>query len=576
MRNIIIVNISALPMETPSVLQFASDIGDFSGQYTNEAPIKYLLSYIKTKNAAADLIIAVTTPEAEPAFQNFKGVVKKYSEEIGCKNPTITPVLAAENEMENAVNQITQLFSEGDNAYIDTTGGFRNSSYLLMAVVRVLEYSGIGLAKAVYAQRHGEKRIEDVTSLYKMFDLINAVNSFSQIGDSRQLEEYFKYHDNEVVKRTISAMNDFSDEISLCRTSKLDDVLKNLNSCLSELSELDTDSKDIILLQRLSNTIQRKFGYSNNKIEYPDIVKWCLDNKMIQQAVTIYVEKMPEYFYKKKYYIVSEEKLESIRSKNESSHNDFYYELFYSNFLIDFGFESDKITGIISNVAKCAKSGNHPLRKFNSSQNTSQLVLEALTDCIDYESFARRTSHKSFRKYEFGSVASELKRFFKIKNAFYFDKKLRNMEEIQKRLEKYPEVAVIIKEKQYSYPNTIEGFIVSIDNNKPLSNAIFHPDLKPKFEDNHLNVIEYITNNTTGTIFKLTDKLSKQELQSIFRDIYYAKTFIRNRLNHASEESSPVDELKEYFGTNGYQVDSELNVNAINEFLYKAINKLKL
>lgn len=29
-------------------------------------------------------------------------------------------------------------------------------------------------------------------------------------------------------------------------------------------------------------------------------------------------------------------------------------------------------------------------------------------------------------------------------------------------------------------------------------------------------------------------------------------------------------------GINGYQVDSELNVNAINEFLYKAINKLKL
>ena len=122
----------------------------------------------------------------------------------------------------------------------------------------------------------------------------------------------------------------------------------------------------------------------------------------------------------------------------------------------------------------------------------------------------------------------------------------------------------------------LEGFIGSINNNKPLSKAIFHPDLIQKYEDNHLSCLEAISDNITETDYNLSDKLSKQQLQNIFRDIYYAKAFIRNKLNHASEEESTTEEMNEYFKINGYPVDNELNVRTIREFLSNAIQKLEL
>ena len=74
----------------------------------------------------------------------------------------------------------------------------------------------------------------------------------------------------------------------------------------------------------------------------------------------------------------------------------------------------------------------------------------------------------------------------------------------------------------------------------------------------------------------LTAKLERKELQSIFNDIYFAKTFIRNKLNHASEDEVLSDEMKTYFASFGYPVDTEYDVGSISRFLYTAIGKLKL
>lgn len=577
MRNIIITNISALPTKEPQESVFISDIGEFSGKYTNEAPIKYLMSYLKNKDEKTDIIIAVRTTEAIPAYELFEKVVKKYAEETEIPEPEIIPIETSEDELEKTIDDIIRLVNNKDSILIDTTGGFRNSSYLLMALVRFLEYAGIGLTKAIYARYHDEKKIVDITDTYKMFDLINAVNTFSIMGNSRELERYFASIENEAVKQTIAAMNNFSDEISLCRTSKLDTVLKSLNDSLNILSTLESDSKDVIMLKSLSEKIRNKFG-CNNKIEYPDVVKWCLDNKMIQQAVTIYVEKIPEYFYKKGYFSVSDKRFADAQTKNESSHNDFYYELFYSNFLVDLISGSDKVSSFFAEIAQFIKDNSvqKNLSSFNSSKSPIQLVLDALIECNDYDTFRSRTTNKSFNKFEFDTISNELKRFFKVRNAFYSNNKLRTESDIEKRLDKIPEVAQIVDNNKFSYPNSISGFIETINNNKPLCKAIFHPDSVTGYENSHLTCLDAITDDIKGADFRLTDKLSKWQLQSIFRDIYYAKTFIRNKLNHASDDESSADELKDYFRINGYQVDTELSVSTISEFLYNAINKLEL
>ena len=351
MANIIITNISTLSND-PKLWQYSSDLGIIDGVNTNEAPVKYLIRYIAKNNQKIDKIIAVTTNEAEPALDALKASLKCFP--ISTPEPFM--IKFKENKFAETIREVSNEFNSGDHVFIDTTGGFRNSSYFLMCVARILEYSGTDLIKAVYSKFEKDNpdnnRIIDVTDLYNMYDLINAVDAFTNYGNSHGLEQYFKDTDEPAVKEVISAMNAFSDMISLCRTSELSGILSKLNSSLDKLSKTDTDKADIILLKTLIPAVREKFYMKNKRIEYPDIVRWCLDNRFIQQAVTIYVERMPEYFFSKNYITISDKMSDKIKTEKANSHFDINYEMFYNYF----AGQDNKKTRDFSLPSDCRKS----------------------------------------------------------------------------------------------------------------------------------------------------------------------------------------------------------------------------
>lgn len=210
--------------------------------------------------------------------------------------------------------------------YIDTTESFRNASYILLAVVRILEYSGIHCVKAVYSNYHASpRRIEDVTNAYRLFDLINAANSFTAFGNSTELERFFREKDTPRIRRVVAAMKDFSKAVAMCRTSGLDGILAEMNESLSEIDAMEPRTEEEVLFCSISGLIRQKFGIPSpgGKIEYPEIIRWCLSNQMIQQAVTIYIEKIPAYLLEKRYFTVSE----AIRAHAEANRGvyDFAY-----------------------------------------------------------------------------------------------------------------------------------------------------------------------------------------------------------------------------------------------------------
>ena len=353
MANIIITNLSKLRSDSTDN-EYISELDNIKvvGKNTNDAPVKYLIRHITDKGEAVNKIIVVTTPEAKTALEAFKETVKPFFDEEENIENIVDEVDAKDGEFTETINKITKKFSSGDCAYIDTTGGFRNSSYILMCVVRILEYSGIRLKKAVYSFFE-TKKISDVTHVYGMYDLINAVDAFTNYGNSYGLDRYFRHTEEPAVKEVINAMNEFSENISLCRTSGLSDILNRLNVSLEKLSETQSDSAGIILLKSLIDTVRDKFYMKGNTIEYPDIIRWCLDNRLIQQAVTIYVERMPEYFYKKGYFTVTTKKLKEIEAKKENSHFDISYKMFYNSFMqADKNIPVRKLFNAVSNECK--------------------------------------------------------------------------------------------------------------------------------------------------------------------------------------------------------------------------------
>ncbi|MBP3760161.1 MAG: hypothetical protein J6I55_01565 [Ruminococcus sp.] len=72
------------------------------------------------------------------------------------------------------------------------------------------------------------------------------------------------------------------------------------------------------------------------------------------------------------------------------------------------------------------------------------------------------------------------------------------------------------------------------------------------------------------------EMLTNEKMQTILRDLIFAKSFIRNRLNHAGDEDTDDEELRKYFSSHGYNISSDMSVNEIKEFIFKAIENIKI
>lgn len=442
-----------------------------------------------------------------------------------------------------------------------------------MAVIRVLEYSGISVSKAIYSKfsrnKEGANRIVDVTGQYRMFELINSVNSFSNFGNSYELEAFFSFSDNEAIKETISAMNDFSDAIAVCRTADLSAILERLNNALELLQNTRSESVDMLLFQQLISLIRQKFYMENNRLEYPSIVRWCLDNRLIQQAVTIYVEKMPEYFFKKGIITVSESEIESLKTTIDKQRFDLFYKLFYDSFLT-YSPESK-----LYNLLKRVVSQHDPKRHSQFDRSPESRICRSLVECNDSDSFLRNTSRKEFSDFRLNEMRADLKRFFKLRNIIYPDSNEGNAvptELLVPKLKDFHEYAEMISNKTHTVQKNRESFIKYLSNNRDLCTLITSNGGEG-YTEKRLNCIENLS-DLDNNAYSIAEDIPVEELQTILRDIYFAKIFLRNKLNHASKNDFSDDEICGYFSSFGYQVEREMSVSEIREFMYKAIGRL--
>ena len=82
-------------------------------------------------------------------------------------------------------------------------------------------------------------------------------------------------------------MERLTETITLCRTSQMEERLKEFNTALADAEECADP-----LMRTLLPVFREKFG---RKLTTPGLIKWCVENGMIQQALTIYKERIPTY-----------------------------------------------------------------------------------------------------------------------------------------------------------------------------------------------------------------------------------------------------------------------------------------
>lgn len=256
------------------------------GTQTNDAPVRYLL---QAHHNVQKIICVVTTQARETIWDYFQNIVREAAPKA-----EIISVQYEEDEnfSEKAIPAVLEHTQSDDDIFLDVTGGFRNANMYLLLLSRVLSYKGIHTAGAVYSNFQ-TKTVEDISHLIKLFDLVGGMQELTSFGNVRTLRSYYDQQarrnppGSKTITNLLSSMERLTETITLCRTRQIEERLNQFNAALT-----DAENCEDPLMRTLLPVFREKFG---RKMTIPGLIKWCVENGMIQQALTIYKERIPTY-----------------------------------------------------------------------------------------------------------------------------------------------------------------------------------------------------------------------------------------------------------------------------------------
>ena len=271
------------------------------------------------------------------------------------------------------------------NVYVDMTGGFRSIPMYLLFILNILEKRGIVIKKILYSQMdysEGVVNVDDLTLLLKTQNFTNGIHEFIKFGSAQELSEYLITGLNEdtlpeyrrIIKEFVDSVENFAEAITISNRNQFEQAIGDIKATWMELEktevaneEIDNEEpeemddedvvdKEAVKLKKLeARKKQRKINllktfepriHSEYKLVWDNpnhlsYIKWCLDHNFIQQALTLYIELIPEILFEKNEYGAILECIneESLRKSYDGGVYKFEYSLLNQ---ADFSVESRK------------------------------------------------------------------------------------------------------------------------------------------------------------------------------------------------------------------------------------------
>ncbi|MBO5989565.1 MAG: hypothetical protein J6Q03_08845 [Paludibacteraceae bacterium] len=322
--NILITNISAFPY---NVTEFEyevridnCEVEKIKAKHTNESILKCLtyLGDVK-KNGGINKIIALVSQKTLndrdvrfdncTAFEYFKNVAFTsfgFMPEI--VEVKIETEEQKERELHLVINEICSNISGDDVVYIDAAGGKRTTTNVIQLVTNILEYKGIENPLTLYSDiQNNPKFITDTKAFEQLTDLADAFNEFMTSGKSNILQKCIRESKTseqslEQYDALVTSMSEFSDKIKLGKVDDLETTLVKLREGIEQCEKNKGDNIESVIVNQFLPIIKQKFfGESEERrVDYIKIVDWCLENDLLQQALTIFTEKIPISIFEKK------------------------------------------------------------------------------------------------------------------------------------------------------------------------------------------------------------------------------------------------------------------------------------
>lgn len=289
----------------------------FEGAQTNDAPVKYLIARAAENGCLIRKILCIVTRQVKEkqGFERFQQMVSGYIYsdqrlkevyrkeeiefcEITCSDLGRETSVRAAEVYQQIASQTSFCRGTETEVYIDYTGGLRDISFLMTVIIRYLEYHDIFCKEIVYSNWY-DRKIHSIHCIYDMFQLLNGVSQFVSTGNAELLQACYEKEGDRDTRELLEQIVRFSHVMSLCDVEKVDRMMEELSRSLDQYDERkEKGSFFAEMFGDLTSVIRKKLNIERNqKYTYPDLIRWCLDNNMVQQALTLYVEKMPQYYY---------------------------------------------------------------------------------------------------------------------------------------------------------------------------------------------------------------------------------------------------------------------------------------
>lgn len=548
----ILLFLSTCREESPEYEYRCPDGTMVRGVQSNEAPVKYLLACYPD---ISEIICIVTEKAKQTAWERF-------CKEISKENPKIkiTDVFCDGEDSEAFVKgpmpKILANVNSGDEIFLDTTGGFRNAVIYMLLISRILSYSGIPVKAAVYSNFQN-KEIEDLSETMRLFDLVEGMQEMTSFGSVHSIKQYYEATGKKdgKIEKMLWAVEELTETVSLCRTEALDEKTRQFNDALKEAEK----SEDLLFRQMLT-AFKKKFGGQWNVIS---ILNWCVESGMVQQALTIYTERIPAYLMQRG----------MLKLKPQADRNKLYEELKKKKYE-----DGDAVLFFRGFLNMAQKN------------DTSQCLADFLNNAGNQENMIYYIrNHRDMKHFFAGDICQNPEIEVGVQNVMYFlrffylDYEKINKQTIDQAVEqfknKYKNLAsqVMLKwieSKKNTWPKDIKKMInMLVTENTKILPAFFGITKEGKYEDTNVLTLENMEKLLPDSDYCLQCPYPK--MKRIAKDYVYVKQ-LRNMANHANEKAlGEGGELLEYLYKDGYQNLRDTNVKQISEMIKECIKHIE-
>ena len=318
-------------------------------QTTNESAVRYL-----SKNFPLDKIFIFASKKVRSEIVGYCGEdgkprthlqfslerFRKFLPEVECFVFNYNEY-GSDNDNLKSIAEMArhvQKFADGEEVtlHVDLTGGMRHVNMMMLELTRLLEYSGMTVGKVLYSNYKGATKsgtVEEIQNVYDLFQLIAGVEEFVNFGSVKALDIYYNGKRDKLsapLTKLLDAMKTFAESIKLCHYGQFREAIEELHDAVHDFDKHESEDVEDILMARLIGRIRKNY---HDLIAIRDkddlqVIRWCLDNDYLQQALTLYTERIPEYLGENKILTQTEaesKKLAELTGKDVMGRNRWFY-----------------------------------------------------------------------------------------------------------------------------------------------------------------------------------------------------------------------------------------------------------